>query len=154
MCDQNWGCFWNTWGPVHYSWAVPFHETLHIKICLLLVFFLFRVLTVNIRSLRFYMNGGIGCQHVGLGSGCRPEFKPFPHSFSLNKKLHSTPLCLDSSPTSRAVIKVFKSLRGGSLWVFYPANSPIFGIVWPIFKLTVAGWCYCSSQLKNPGASY
>lgn len=39
---------------------------------------------------KVYMNGGIGCQHVGLGSGCRPEFKPFPHSFSLNKKLHST----------------------------------------------------------------
>ena len=36
------------------------------------------------------MNGGIGCQHVGLGSGCRPEFKPCSHSFSLNKKLHST----------------------------------------------------------------
>ena len=36
------------------------------------------------------MNGGIGCQLVGLGSGCRPEFKPFPHSVSLNKKLHST----------------------------------------------------------------
>ena len=48
-------------------------------------FLLFRVLMVNITSLRFHMNGGVSCQHAGLGSGCRPKFKPCPHIFPLNK---------------------------------------------------------------------
>ena len=46
-------------------------------------------------------------QDVGLSSSL------FLTVFPLTR--NSTPLCLDSSPTSRAVIKVFKSLRGGSL---------------------------------------
>lgn len=30
------------------------------------------------------MNGGVGCQHIGLE--CRPEFKPCPHIFSFEQE--------------------------------------------------------------------